>query len=271
MKRDWTKRNRRLDDYGRNARSQANRRSICNAPGRVCLLIGLVVFASVHVGSAQAGDSVPVDVSTQIQGIVDSAMSAAQQPSNDNATTQAQNVVNQAVALAQNVAADATSTAAPLVAQSAAELPPAVEPAPAESARERIPPARPRPALERKRRPAAVPPTETRGVVDSRVSYDRSSPSAVGPSPIARARTAKAPPRPERSAAPRPRPPGPMPPRPDVSSPGQGGGQGTSVPLLLAALTGLLFIFGFHRLPRLLPLLAFRKPRRIVLPSWHPG
>jgi hypothetical protein len=62
-----------------------------------------------------------------------------------------------------------------------------------------------------------------------------------------------------------------MPPRPDASSPGQGGGQGTSMPSLLAALAGLLLIFGFHRLPRLLPLLAFRKPRRIVLPSWHPG
>jgi hypothetical protein len=267
VKRDWTKRS-RLDDYRRNARRQAVRRSICNAPGCVCLVAGLAVFANVYVGSAQAaGGSAPVDLSTQIQGIVDSAMSA-QQPLNDSATTQAQDVANQAVALAENVAADATSTAGPLVAQSAAELPPGVEPAPAPagSARERT-----APALQRKHRPAAVPPPRTRGVVSS-VSYDRSSPSAVGPSPIVRARTAKAPPRPERSAAPRwPRPAGPMPPRPDASSPGQGGGQGTSVPLLLAALTGLLFIFGFHRLPRLLPLLAFRKPRRIVLPSWHPG
>jgi hypothetical protein len=261
-----------LDDYRRNVSRQAVRRSIFNARGRACLVVGLAIFANAHVGSAQAaGDSVPVDLSTQIQGIVDSATSAAQQPSNGSPTAQAQDIANQAIALTENVVADATSTAAPLVAQSAGEVPAPAEPAHTENARERTPPVRPRPALERKRRHAAVPPPKARSVVSS-ASYDRSSPSAVGSSPIVRARTAKAPPRPERSAAPRwPRPPGPMPPRPDASSPGQGGGQGTSVPLLLAALTGLLFIFGFHRLPRLLPLLAFRKPRRIVLPSWHPG
>jgi hypothetical protein len=273
VKRDWTKRKRRLDDCGRNDRRQAVRRSICNAPARVCVVVlALAGVANLYVGSAQAaGDSGPGDLSAQIDGIVTSALAVAEQPLNGGPVS-ADSVVNQAMALAQKAAADATSTASTLAPQSAgAELPISQAPAPADSARERTPPARLRPALDRKRQHAAVRRPKTRGVV-STAWYDRPSPSAVGPTPVGRTRTAKAPPRPERSAAPRwPRPPGPMPPRPDASSPGQSGGQGTSVPSLLAAVSGLLIIFGFHCLPRLLPLLAFRKPRRIVLPSWHPG
>jgi hypothetical protein len=262
-----------LDDYRGNHRRQADRRSSCNVAARITVFVlALVFLANLHLGSAQAAGGLgPGDLSTQVQGIVDSALGAAQQPS-DAGSVAADDIVTQAVTLAQNAVAGASSTAATLAPQSTdAELP--ISQAPAESARERTPPARPRPAPARKHRHAAVPPSQIRGVV-SNAWYDRSSLIAVGPSPIVRARTAKAPPRPERSATPRwPRPRGPMPPRPDVSSAGQGGvgGQGTSVPSLLAALAGLLFIFGFHRLPRLLPLLAFRKPRRIVLPSWHPG
>jgi hypothetical protein len=56
-----------------------------------------------------------------------------------------------------------------------------------------------------------------------------------------------------------------------MSSAGQGGGQGLLLPLVLGALAALLALFGFALLPRVLPLPAFRKPRRIVLPPWRPG
>jgi hypothetical protein len=66
-------------------------------------------------------------------------------------------------------------------------------------------------------------------------------------------------------------PPAPLPPRPDMTSSGQGGGQGSVQPLLLAALAAVLGFFALSLLPRVLPRPAFRKPRRIVLPPWHPG
>ncbi len=262
-----------MDDAGRNDRSQAEHSSTCNVSARVCMVVvAFAVSANLQVGSAQAaGETGPGDLSAQIDGIVFSALGVAQQPLNDGPAT-AENVVNQAVALVDNAVADAASTASSIAPQSAGAEPSILQAAaPANSAGERTPPAPPRPALDRKRPHAAVFQPKTRGVV-STTWYDGPSPSAAGPSPVARVRTAKAPSRPQRSAAPRwPRPPGPMPPRPDASSSGQSGGQGTPGPSLLAALAGLLLIFGFHFLPRLLPLLAFRKPRRIVLPSWHPG
>jgi hypothetical protein len=68
-----------------------------------------------------------------------------------------------------------------------------------------------------------------------------------------------------------PQPPAPGPERPDMSSPAQGGGQGVLLPLVIAALGAVLALFGLELLPRVLPLPALRKPRRIVLPPWHPG
>jgi hypothetical protein len=72
-------------------------------------------------------------------------------------------------------------------------------------------------------------------------------------------------------AVPQRLPPAPLPPRPDMTSSGQGGGQGSVQPLLLAALGAVLGFFTLSLLPRVLPRPAFRKPRRIVLPPWHPG
>jgi hypothetical protein len=66
-------------------------------------------------------------------------------------------------------------------------------------------------------------------------------------------------------------PPAPLPPRPDMTSSGQGGGQGSVQPLVLGALAAVLAFFLLSLLPRVLPRPAFRKPRRIVLPPWHPG
>jgi hypothetical protein len=69
-----------------------------------------------------------------------------------------------------------------------------------------------------------------------------------------------------------PQPPLPQgPQRPDMSSAGQNGGQGVLLPLVIAALAAALAILGFELLPRILPVPAFRKPRRISLPPWHPG
>jgi hypothetical protein len=42
-------------------------------------------------------------------------------------------------------------------------------------------------------------------------------------------------------------------------------------PLLVAALAAALALASFPFTSRLLPRLAFRKPRRVVLAVWHPG
>ena len=63
----------------------------------------------------------------------------------------------------------------------------------------------------------------------------------------------------------------PAPQGPDMSSAGQSGGQGLLFPVVMAALAAALAILGLKLLPRLLPVPAFRKPRRISLPPWHPG
>ena len=52
-------------------------------PARISVLVlALVFLANLHPGSAQAAGGLgPGDLSTQVQGIVDSALGAAQQPS----------------------------------------------------------------------------------------------------------------------------------------------------------------------------------------------
>jgi hypothetical protein len=72
-------------------------------------------------------------------------------------------------------------------------------------------------------------------------------------------------------AAPQRPPPVPLPPRPGLISSLESGGQGLQIPLVVGALASALLIFAFQLLPRLLPRPAFRKPRRIALPPWHPG
>jgi hypothetical protein len=75
------------------------------------------------------------------------------------------------------------------------------------------------------------------------------------------------------AGAPPPRqlPPVPPGPRPDLTSPLQGGGQGLTAPLLVAALAAALALSSFPFSSRLLPRSAFRKPRRVALTVWHPG
>lgn len=69
----------------------------------------------------------------------------------------------------------------------------------------------------------------------------------------------------------RPLPPVPPGPSQDLTAPAQGGGQGQLVPLLVAALAAVLAVARFPFRTRLLPRSAFRRPRRVVLPVWHPG
>jgi hypothetical protein len=70
---------------------------------------------------------------------------------------------------------------------------------------------------------------------------------------------------------PRPLPPVPPGPGQDLTAPAQAGGQGQLAPLLVAALAAVLAFARFPFRTRLVPRLAFRRPRRVVLPVWHPG
>lgn len=116
------------------------------------------------------------------------------------------------------------------------------------------------------------------------------SPAAAGAAPQAAAlMTPRAAPAGERASARRPQhgrspgtgsagalPPKPLPPAPpgpgqDFTSPMQTGGTGQLAPLLVAALAAALALTRFPFRTRLLPRSAFRKPRRVVLPVWHPG
>ena len=108
------------------------------AAGIPVLVLALVFLANLHPGSAQAAGGLgPGDLSTQVQGIVDSALGAAQQPS-DAGSVAADDIVTQAVTLAQNAVAGASSTAATLAPQSAdAELPISQTPASAPSREQR--------------------------------------------------------------------------------------------------------------------------------------
>jgi hypothetical protein len=270
-----------LDESGRNSGSQADFTPGCNVFARVfVLVVAVLVGANLHVGSARAaGEPVPTDLSAQVDGIVSSALGAAQQEPAQAQET-ANTIVDQALTLARTAAADARATAAPLAAQSV-DAEPAISAVVPEASSEigtperTPPPGRPRHARVKKRPHAPVSHSTPRTVAGG-FGYDGSadtiSPSPARPSPAAAPRPAKASPRPERSAPPQPpRFPGPLPPRPDASSSGQAGGQNAPVPLLFATLLGVLAVFALRFLPRLLPLLAFRKPRRIVLPSWHPG
>jgi hypothetical protein len=276
----WTQLGPRLDDSGRNGLEQALCGRNCNVFVRLfATVLALFVLWNIHLGSARAaGETVPTDMSAQIDGMVSTALAAAQsqdQPAAAQST--AKSLVGQALALAKNATAQASSAAAtPIAPQSADVIPPVSTAAPSSraGAAHAIPPrarharvkkrARPAPVEAKPRVLTALPPSPT----------FQGSPSTARPSPNRAARPAKASPRPGRAAPPvRPRipVPWPLPPRPDASSSGQAGGGFAPVPLLLAALVGVLIVFALVFGPRLLPLLAFREPRRIVLPSWHPG
>jgi hypothetical protein len=97
-----------------------------------------------------------------------------------------------------------------------------------------------------------------------------SSLRATGATPSAAAPSGRGSATPDRSARPEPHhlPPPPVPPQNPSGT--AAGGSGTTAPLTVAALAAVLLVL-FEFLSRLLPRSAFRKPRRLVLPPWHPG
>jgi hypothetical protein len=66
-------------------------------------------------------------------------------------------------------------------------------------------------------------------------------------------------------------PPVPVPTRDPDGTAQAGGAAGAFAPLLVAAAASALFVVLLELLSRLLPRSAFREPRRLVLPPWHPG
>jgi hypothetical protein len=104
-----------------------------------------------------------------------------------------------------------------------------------------------------------------RAVVSSRTVL------TAGAARVTRARDARPKDKAPAGAGPQQPPPVPLPPGSDMTSSGQAGGQGLLLPLVTAALAAALAIFAFEVLRRVLPRSAFRKPRRIELPPWHPG
>jgi hypothetical protein len=280
----WTKREGALDDRGRKAPAQADRGSVCNVFGRACTVAVALLFAGVQAGTAKAsGEALPGVLSTQIQGAVSSAVSGGKvddlvngavamaenvapraQPLNNASATKAEGVVSGAVAMAESVSTEVVPVAAPTVESSA--------PVAQGSSRTRIAPGRPRSARHvrpHQRARTQVPASKT--VIQSGMTGNVAG-APMPDAPLPRVQIAKAAPRPQRSAAPgRPLPAPPSPSRPDASSAGQSEGQSTPVPSLLAALAGVLLIFGLNFLPRTLPKSAFRKPRLVALPPWHPG
>ncbi len=71
-------------------------------------------------------------------------------------------------------------------------------------------------------------------------------------------------------AVPHQLPPLPLPPQSPTAG-AQAGGQGTAGPPVAGALAAAVLVLFFVFLSRLLPRSAFRKPRRLALPPWHPG
>jgi len=96
--------------------------------------------------------------------------------------------------------------------------------------------------------------------------------SGAPPAPASAAQRSRRSATPDHSAGSGPHrlPPVPMPPQ-GLNGGAEGGGSGTPTPLLVGALAAALLFVLFEFLSRLLPRSAFRKPRRLVLPPWHPG
>ncbi len=102
-----------MDESGRNSGNQADFTPGCNVFARVfVLVIAVLVGGNLHVGSARAaGESLPSDLSAQVDGIVSSALGATQQqPVHAQETANA--IVEQALTLAHTATAEAHAAAA---------------------------------------------------------------------------------------------------------------------------------------------------------------
>jgi hypothetical protein len=254
---------------------------------RVCALAGAIVCSGLAApGTARAAGPGGIDVSAEIEAAlaVDAVVPQPPAPEEQSVT------LNVAGATTVNIpappAADSVETEVAAVTQPvamAASAPITTTPTSAES----VPaaalgagPAREHGAAKVSGRPKRPP--SVVGVVSrtTLLSSAQSTTDVVVTSRVTLVTREARSPRPPRAraqhnapagAVPQRLPPAPLPPRPDMTSSGQGGGQGSVQPLLLVALATVLGFFTLSLLPRVLPRPAFRKPRRIVLPPWHPG
>ena len=254
---------------------------------RVCALAGAIVCSGLAApGTARAAGPGGIDVSAEIEAAlaVDAVVPQPPAPEEQSVT------LNVAGATTVNIpappAADSVETEIAAVTQPvamAASAPITTTPTSAES----VPaaalgagPAREHGAAKVSGRPKRPP--SVVGVVSrtTLLSSAQSTTDVVVTSRVTLVTREARSPRPPRAraqhnapagAVPQRLPPAPLPPRPDMTSSGQGGGQGSVQPLLLVALATVLGFFTLSLLPRVLPRPAFRKPRRIVLPPWHPG
>jgi len=275
---------------------------------RVCVLAALVCGAMAAPGIAQAAGSLPgtPDVSSTINSAVaqindvSPEAAAATQPAVDQAFAAVSSASE--LATTQTAAAEAATNSPPVAPPSG----PAAAVAPAGVVSEAVTPvlaaagvsatAPPPPSAPKAKRvprratsPGSSTPARVRSV-PARLpgtlagapgtfpqpgfasAAESTSRATAGVSSIARSsrgRSSGSAP----AGAPRPRPVPPVPqgPAPDFASSLQSGGQGLFAPLLVAALAAALALASFPFSSRLLPQLAFRKPRRVRLAVWHPG
>jgi hypothetical protein len=271
---------------------------------RSCALVFAIVCAGVAgPGKASAADSLGVDeLVGQIEAEVSTEVAAAvPQPTASSSRTGVQDAANVAMATAEGIADEAPAAAGPTplaVSDTATQAdetalgstPEALSPSAvlAQAEGPRAPPQTMEPVhvvlrvfprsahrtVVRTRSSVAVTATARSATATTFAQASVSERVQAVSRATSRSSSAGAA-RPERhSSSPpnrEPQPPAPGPDRPDMSSAGQGGGQGLLLPLVLAALSVMFALFAFALLPRVLPLPAFRKPRRIVLPPWHPG
>ena len=270
---------------------------LCNVTGaagrgvpwlaRVCALAGAIVCSGLAgPGTARAAGPGGIDVSAEVEAALAEVDAVVPQPP----ARQEQSVtLNVAGATTVNIpappAAETVETVVAAVTQPvamAASAPIATPTSPksAPAAPLGAGPAREHGAARVSGRPKRPPPVVEVGSRTTLLSSAQSTTDVVVTSRVTLVTREARSPRPPRAraqhnapagAVPQRLPPAPLPPRPDMTSSGQGGGQGSVQPLLLAALAAVLGVFTLSLLPRVLPRPAFRKPRRIVLPPWHPG
>jgi hypothetical protein len=255
---------------------------------RVCALAGAIVCSGLAgPGTARAAGPGGIDVSAEIEAAlaeVDAVVPQAPARQEQSVTLNvagATTVNIPAPPAAESVETEAAVTSQPVA--MAASAPITTTPASSESA-----PAAPLgagPAREHGAAKVSGRPKRSQSVVGvasrtTLLSSAQSTTDVVVTSRVTLVTREARSPRPPRAraqhnapagAVPQRLPPAPLPPRPDMTSSGQGGGQGSVQPLLLAALAAVFGFFTLSLLPRVLPRPAFRKPRRIVLLPWHPG
>jgi hypothetical protein len=246
---------------------------------RVCVLLGAIAFGVLAVPAmARAADT---SGTAQLLQQADATMSAAQTLATQEVASTSSVVSAATAAIPPSASAavatvqrEAMTTVAATLSASSTNLEAAAAAPPSEP-----PAAQAAPHAHRGHTPARAHPRATKkrtGPWRELVGATTSDARALGPAlPAAPAReTPRDRPGPARErravAIPSPPPPLPVPPQ----NPGMGaqaGGQGTMAPLLVGALAAGLLLYFFVLLSRLPLRSAFRKPRRLVLPPWHPG